>query len=172
MKIGIISDTHDHLNNVLKAIEIFRKHEVQTVLHAGDMISPSTAQLFSELAGVRFIAVFGNCDIKRSILRSTVQSFGGEIHEGMYQGRLDGKTVCMAHEPRAIQQTAESGQYDLVVYGHTHRNDIRRVGKTLIVNPGEATHSKTGLGQVLVLDTADPSTGSGQALSLAVEPLT
>src|SRR5512146_2061905 len=98
MKIGIVSDTHDHYDNVLKAIEVFRKHGVQTVLHAGDMITATTAQLFSELAGVRFIAVFGNCDLDRNLLRSTVESFGGEIHEGVYQGRVDGKTVCMAHE--------------------------------------------------------------------------
>jgi putative phosphoesterase len=97
-------------------------------------------------------------------LQATVESFGGEIHEGDYQGRLDGKMVCMAHTPVAIRRAAESGQYDLIVYGHTHHDDIRQVGKTLIVNPGEATDSKTGFGQIVILDTAD--------LSLAVEPLT
>ncbi len=164
MKIGIISDTHDHYDNVLKAIEVFRKYQVQTVLHAGDMITATAAQMFSELAGVRFIAVFGNCDLDRSALRSTVEGFGGEIHEGVYQGRVDGKMLCMAHAPEALRQNAESGQFDLIVYGHTHRDDIRQIGNTLIVNPGEATDAKTGLGQVVVLDTAD--------LSLAIEPLT
>ncbi len=164
MRIGIVSDTHDHHQNVLKAIEIFRKHEVQAVLHAGDMITATTAQLFSELTGVRFIAVFGNCDTDRHTLRSTVESFGGEIHEGVFRGPVDGKMVCMAHTPHGVQQSAESGRYDLVIYGHTHRDDIRQIGKTMIVNPGEATDSKTGLGQVIVLDTAD--------LSVAIEPLT
>jgi uncharacterized protein len=163
MKIGIISDTHDHHRNVLKAIEIFRKHAVQTVLHAGDMISASTAQLFAELTGVRFIAVFGNMDVNRHELQATIESFGGEIHEGTFQGRLDSLMVCMAHAPVAIQKAAETGQCDLIVYGHTHHDDIRQVGKTLIVNPGEATDSKTGLGQVAILDTAD--------LSVDIEPL-
>jgi putative phosphoesterase len=164
MKIGIISDTHDHYGNVVKAIEIFRKHEVRVVLHAGDMVSASTAQLFSELAGVRFIAVFGNCDVDRSGLRSAVEGFGGEIHDGAYQSQVDDRAVCMAHTPRALQQAAEGGQYDLLVYGHTHRDDVRQVGKTLVVNPGEATDTRTGFGQVLVLDTTD--------LSLDIEPLT
>jgi uncharacterized protein len=172
MKIGIISDTHDHHGNVVKAIEIFRKHAVEAVLHAGDMISAPTAQLFAELGGVRFIAAFGNCDINRGILKSTVEGFGGEIHEGLFQGRLDGKTVWMAHAPHGVQQAAESGQCDLIVYGHTHRDDIRQVGKTLIVNPGEATDSKTGMGQIVILDTADPWAGSDQVLSVAIEPLT
>ncbi len=164
MKIGIISDTHDHYDNVAKAIEIFRKRAVEAVLHAGDMISAPTAQLFSELKGVRFVAVFGNCDIDRHLLRATVKGFGGEIYDTAFQGRLDGKTVCMAHVPQAVQQIAESGEYDLVIYGHTHRDDIRQVGKTLVLNPGEATDSRTGLGQVLILDTAD--------LSCDIEPLT
>jgi putative phosphoesterase len=164
MKIGIISDTHDHYDNVVKAIEVFRKCAVETVLHAGDMISAPTAQLFSGLKGVRFIAVFGNCDIDRHLLRSTVEGFGGEIHEAAFQGRLDGKTVCMAHTPQGVRQSAESGEYDLVVYGHTHRDDIQQVGTTLILNPGEATDTRTGLGQVLILDTGD--------LSLDIEPLT
>jgi uncharacterized protein len=164
MKIGIISDTHDHYDNVAKAIEVFRKHAVEVVLHAGDIISAPTSQLFSELTGVRFIAVFGNCDIDRHLLRSTIEGFGGEIHDVVFQGRLDGKTVYMAHAPQTVRQAAESGEYDLVVYGHTHRDNIQQIGKTLIVNPGEATNSRTGMGQVLILDTAD--------LSVDIEPLT
>ena len=164
MKIGILSDTHDHHENVRKAIEVFRGHGVQAVLHAGDMTSACTAQLFSELAGVRFIAVFGNCDAGRGILRSTIEGFGGEVHDSTYEGRLEGVSVYMVHKPHAVQRVAESGQYDLIVYGHTHRDDIRRVGKTLIVNPGETTDTKTDLGQVLILDTA--------GLSLVTEPLT
>jgi uncharacterized protein len=164
MKIGIISDTHDHYDNVAKAIEVFRKHAVQTILHAGDMISAPTAQLFSELTGVQFIAVFGNCDIDRHLLRSTIEGFGGVIHDLSYQGRLDGRTVFMAHVPQAVRQAAESGEFDLVVYGHTHRDDIQQIGKTLAVNPGEATNSRTGMGQVLILDTAD--------MSVDIEPLT
>jgi putative phosphoesterase len=163
MKIGIISDTHDHHRNVSKAIEIFRTQAVQTILHAGDMISASTAQLFAGLTGVRFIAVFGNMDVNRRELQATVESFGGEIHQGAYEGRLDGIGVCMAHIPVAIHKAAEAGRHDLIVYGHTHHDDIRQVGKTLIINPGEATDSRTG-GQVVILDTAD--------LSVAIQPLT
>jgi putative phosphoesterase len=164
MKIGIIADTHDHHRNVLKAIEIFRKHAVEAVLHAGDIVSADTARLFSQLTGARFIAVFGNCDSNRGITRAAIEGFGGEIHDGIYEGRLHGKSVHMAHFPHAVQQAAESGQYDLIVYGHTHHDDIRQIGKTLIVNPGEATDSRTGFGQVVILDAAD--------LSVAIEPLT
>ena len=40
MKIGIISDSHDDVNNVNRAIGIFEQNNVKIVIHAGDIISP------------------------------------------------------------------------------------------------------------------------------------
>ena len=40
MKIGIISDTHDDVDNTNKAIDIFKENDVKAVIHAGDIISP------------------------------------------------------------------------------------------------------------------------------------
>ena len=41
------------------------------------------------------------------------------------------------HEHHIIDALADSGHFDLVIYGHTHKPDIRKVRNTLIVNPGE-----------------------------------
>jgi hypothetical protein len=41
------------------------------------------------------------------------------------------------HEHYVIEALADSGHYDLVVYGHTHKSDLRKVKDTLVVNPGE-----------------------------------
>ena len=49
MKIGIISDSHDHHENVLRAIEIFNDQGVEYVLHGGDIVSPFTAKAFAGL---------------------------------------------------------------------------------------------------------------------------
>jgi predicted phosphodiesterase len=38
MKIGIISDTHDDIENVQKAIEIFNAEGVNYAIHAGDYV--------------------------------------------------------------------------------------------------------------------------------------
>ena len=56
MKIGILSDTHDAHENVLKAIKIFNEHKVSYVFHAGDMVSPFTARAFADVAPAKFIA--------------------------------------------------------------------------------------------------------------------
>jgi putative phosphoesterase len=152
MHIGIISDTHNYHHHVRRAIEIFRAQGVSCILHAGDITACSTASLLAELSGSRLIAVFGNCDTERMSLRSTIEALGGEAHDRTYDGQVDGKAIYMTHIPHGINQVVAGGTYDLVIYGHTHRQDIRRVGKTLIVNPGAE--------QAVIVDLADMSTTS------------
>ena len=53
-----------------------------------------------------------------------------------------------------------SGKYDLVIYGHTHKQDIRKVGDTLVINPGETTDWITGKSNVVVLNLDDMSVES------------
>jgi uncharacterized protein len=47
--IGIISDSHDNLEAIRKAVEFFNNNDVKAVLHAGDLVSPFTARAFKEL---------------------------------------------------------------------------------------------------------------------------
>lgn len=157
MQIGIISDTHDHHRHTLRAIEIFNEHGVDYVLHAGDIAAPFTAKAFAELRRARFIAVFGNNEGEKLLLKSTVEDFGGEIHEYCYKGELAGRKIYMTHTNHNVQEVAASQRYDLLIYGHTHRPDVRQVGKTLVINPGEATDWITGSSQIVVLDLADMS---------------
>ena len=160
MRIGILSDTHDNHRSVRRAIDIFYEQGVEYVLHAGDMTQSSTASLFAELRGRRFIAVMGNCDADRLSLRSAIEAFGGDIYESCFDGQIDDKAVYMAHIPHSVKRAIDSQAYDLVVYGHTHRPDIHRVGKTLIVNPGATRSWMTEVGHVLIVDLSDMSATS------------
>jgi hypothetical protein len=153
VKIGIISDSHDHHANVLKAVEIFKNEQVQYILHAGDIVSPFTAKAFGEVKNARFIAVFGNNDGEKPVLKSTIESFGGEIHRDPYRGKIAGKKIFMTHKPGILDEAIAGGKYDLIVYGHTHFRDIRTVGETLIINPGESTDWLSGKGRLIILDT-------------------
>lgn len=157
MKIAIISDTHDHHQNVLKAIEIFNASAVQYILHAGDMVSPFTAKAFGNVKGAKLINVFGNCDGEKEYLKTTIEQIGGENFEKVYKGQIAGRKIFMTHKPDNIDRAIESGEYDLVIYGHTHKQDIRRAGQTLIINPGETTDWITGESFVVVLDLDDMS---------------
>ena len=157
MKIGIISDTHDHQGNVVRAVEVFNEHKVGCVLHAGDMTSADTAGKFAAVDGAEFVAVFGNCDSDRVQLQRIIENFGGEIYDPSYDGQVDGKAVFMAHRPDMVSGAIGSGKYDLVVYGHTHQYEVHRDGETLIVNPGSAMSRVVGKASVVVMELDDMS---------------
>lgn len=157
MRIGIISDTHDDQRHVRQAIEIFKAQGLECVLHAGDITGPSTISLFAELPGCRVIAVCGNCDSERLSLQAAIEAIGGEIHDRTYTGEIDGRAIYMTHVPHGIEPVIRSGKHDLVVYGHTHRQDVHRVGQTLVVNPG-AARNWVGTAEVVIVDLADMTT--------------
>lgn len=138
MKVGIITDTHDKQTLLKKAIEVFAEHHVDCVLHAGDITSPSSVQALAEIDHAGFIGVFGNCDSDKSALESVVSSHRGEIHRGVYRGSIGEKKLLMAHDPCALGDMPITGDFDLIVYGHTHVQDIRRDGNTLVINPGQS----------------------------------
>jgi len=49
MLIGLISDTHDNLPQIEKAINYLNTADVKLVLHAGDYCAPFTITKFKEL---------------------------------------------------------------------------------------------------------------------------
>ncbi|MCP4263115.1 MAG: YfcE family phosphodiesterase [Planctomycetes bacterium] len=138
MKVGIITDTHDQQALLTKAIEVFTEHHVGCILHAGDITSLSTAYALASIDHIKFIGVFGNCDFDKSSLEGVVRGQQGEIHRGAYKGNIQDKKLLMAHEPRNLGNMPIPGDYDLIVYGHTHVQDIHRQGNTLIINPGQS----------------------------------
>lgn len=149
MLIGVISDTHDNLFNLRKVLEIFRAQGVELVFHAGDFVSPFTAGPFRE-AGLRVIGVFGNNDGDKLYLRERFQGIG-ELHHGPHELELSGRRILLMHEPRALEALVASGRYDLVVYGHTHRPELR-AGSPLVVNPGELGGWLTGRASYALVD--------------------
>ncbi len=134
MLIGIVSDTHDHMDRLRAALRRFVEAGVNVVLHAGDFVSPFMAIPFQE-TGLRVIGVFGNNDGDKLFLRERFQGVG-ELNFGPYEVELGGRRLVLMHEPRALEALVSSGKYDLIVYGHTHEVDLRE-GGPLVVNPGE-----------------------------------
>jgi len=149
MALGIISDTHDDMEQIRKAVEIFNARGVSHVLHAGDLVSPFT---FDFLAGLQcpFTGIFGNNDGDRLLLS---KRSGGNIHAQPLALELEGVKIALVHEPLAVEALARCGLYDLVIYGHTHAPDVRRAESALVINPGKAARLHKGRSTLAVLDT-------------------
>ena len=58
----------------------------------------------------------------------------------------------MLHKEALINALAESQKYKINIYGHTHRVDLRRSGKTLIINPGKCGGCLTGKSTIALLN--------------------
>jgi len=152
MLIGLISDTHENMPLIAQAVKCLNDAGVNLVLHAGDLISPITAKEFKKLNS-RMIAVFGNNDGERDMWRERIRDWG-EIYDN-FETVAEGCRILMMHVPIHLEELAASQCYDVIVYGHTHRVDERRVGKTLIINPGECGGWLTGKSTLALLDLPD-----------------
>jgi len=150
MKIGIISDTHDNLPRIKKAVTFFNQEKVDLVLHAGDFVSPFTALEFKNL-NCPLKGVFGNNDGDKLYLQEKFKVIG-ELYPVPYIVKINNKNVIMLHKEKLIDALAESQRYDVIIYGHTHRSDLRKIGKTLIINPGECGGWLTGKSTIVLLD--------------------
>ncbi|NWF98493.1 MAG: metallophosphoesterase [Nitrospirae bacterium] len=133
MLIGIMSDTHDNQVLTQKAIELFNSLKTELVIHAGDYTSPFTLKLFKNLK-CRFSGIFGNNDGDKLLLQERAS---GNLHNQPYIFTLFDKKFVVIHEHHLVDALADSGHYDIVIYGHTHEAEIRKSRKALIINPGE-----------------------------------
>ena len=148
MTVGIISDTHDDMEAIKKAVDIFNNRGVSHVIHAGDFISPFTFEVFGDLK-CPLIGIFGNNDGDKYLLNEKSQ---GSIYPQPHIFTLYGKNVIVIHEHLLADALAESNRFDIVIYGHSHEPDVRKVKDTLVINPGKAARLHKGTSTLVLLD--------------------
>lgn len=147
MKVGILSDSHDNLSAIGKAVSVFNDAGVGLVIHAGDLIAPFVSEPLKYLK-MDFVAVYGNNDGERFGLHT---AFGGRIHRPPHQIEVVGRRILILHEPDNLDALAASGKFDGIIYGHTHQVDVRK-RPTQVINPGECGGWVTGRRTVAIWD--------------------
>lgn len=135
MLLGVVSDTHGHVENAQRAVRMLESFSVDQVLHCGDIGSDEIPRLFSRWP-THF--VFGNVDYNHAELRSAIKQAKLKCLERFGQLELAGRKVVVLHsdDAKLFQTTISSGQYDLICYGHTHVAKQEMIGTTLVLNPG------------------------------------
>ncbi len=153
--IGIMSDSHDNLDAIRRAVKIFNKGDLELVIHAGDLISPFTALEFQKL-DPELVAIYGNNDGERAGLKNAYKEIC--ILDDFKEISVEGWKFSIIHgtNPSIVDSLARSGKYDVVVRGHTHKLEILN-GKTMVINPGEVCGYVTSEKTVVLLDTDDLS---------------
>jgi len=151
VKVGIVSDSHDHRGAAEGALLLFRAEGVGMVLHLGDVCSPAVLAAFGNPA-IPFLGVFGNNDSDRDGLQ---EATGGAFRQGPRIETVDGRKILLAHSFDQLREELNGrGRFDLVLFGHTHRPLTMHVGKALVVNPGESCGLLRGKSTCAIVDLA------------------
>lgn len=149
MKAGILSDSHDQRICAEGALALFRTEGVGVILHLGDVCRPDTLAAFRG-GGIPLIGVYGNNDADREGLQAVS---GNAFHPGPHMPEVGGRKILMAHAFDELQkEIGEGGKFDLILFGHTHRPLTMRIGRALILNPGEACGFLSGKPTCAVID--------------------
>ncbi|MBF0214505.1 MAG: YfcE family phosphodiesterase [Magnetococcales bacterium] len=163
MKIGIVSDSHDHLEHLARALTWFRERGVSRILHAGDMVCPAT---ILRMSGFDVAGVYGNNDGERAGLQRAFAAIGGRLEGDFLEldapGGLGRIALYHGTSGRIRDSLIGSGAYRVVITGHTHKPVNRQEGDTLVLNPG----SLHGFGQGATVMIYDDATHAAELLEL------
>lgn len=144
MKIGVISDTHDHLDPKVPAFFAGVEH----ILHAGDIGLPWLILQLENIAPVT--AVMGNTDSGANFKEMEIIELGGR--KFLIHHIVDVCSPAAQLKRRIIRENP-----DVVVFGHTHKPFSERIEKTLYFNPGYAGKSRFGLARTVAILHCDES---------------
>jgi putative phosphoesterase len=148
--IGIMADSHDNLRALKKAVRLMNEEGCSLVIHAGDFVAPFAARELQRL-NCPVKAVFGNCDGEKQGLEKAFRSLG-EIKEAPLTFKHNDLHFLVMHLNFSLEPYLSSGEYDVLVFAHTHESEIRKEEKTLLVNPGETGGWLSGKSTVALLD--------------------
>ena len=148
--IGIMADSHDNVQFIKQAVRLFKEAGCSLVIHAGDFVAPFAAQELANLA-CPVKAVFGNCDGEKKGLEKVLHSFG-EIKKAPLVFNHENLNFLVTHIPAAQRSYLASEKHNVIIFAHTHKPELRREKKSLVINPGEAGGWVSGKSTVALLD--------------------
>ncbi len=151
MLIGVVSDSHDHVRLLTRALELFAERKVEAILHAGDYVAPFAARLLADpvlTAGKRVYAVYGNNDGERAGLKALLP----QLVDGPLHLELGGRSIVLHHYVEWIDRAALVDA-EIVISGHTHEIVRDTRDGIFYLNPGECCGILTGRPTAAVLDT-------------------
>jgi putative phosphoesterase len=180
VKFGIVSDIHCNAAGLERALALMG--DIDELICLGDSIweyrfSNEVAQILRDRATHTIVGNHEECFFGPLGERARARSGNDrDLMDWMaaqpHRIELDcaGKRLLLVHstpwEPRGdyvLPESAELARFaeaeaDFVLYGHTHRQVVKRFGAVLVVNPGSAGDARDhGNGRLLscaVLDTA------------------
>jgi putative phosphoesterase len=143
MRVGVMADTHDRVPAVADLLERLAQKGVSMVMHAGDYCSPFCLAPFHQ-RGTALLGV--------TLSAYAARGMGTEIYESPHSFDVGGKRILLVHEIGEVNARSIE-QHDFVIHGSSHLQSKKKVGNTLVINPGEACGWIHGKCTAAILDT-------------------
>jgi len=133
MKIGVVSDSHGHIENLRRALRALLERGIQVFCHLGDDYEDMRALEAGTLAVVQVPGVFSSYYRDPAVPNRVLRSWGGKRfllthtkvrHENDLRGDPD---------PREL---VAKGEVDGILYGHSHTPEVLAEQGVLFLNPG------------------------------------
>ena len=153
MKIAVISDTHDAIFSTQDVLKMIAAEGIDTIIHCGDMCSTYIAEQFQDFCVYH---AWGNNDIDTVGLQLALRECKpGSQSDRWIRCSFDGKLIGAVHDryDRYFANMLDSGLFNYIFVGHTHRKSDEMVGTTRVINPGAIGGAHRGQRGFVILDT-------------------
>ena len=170
MKIGIISDTHNQISLIQKALGVFKDEKVEMIIHAGDMDLANMLEEFKNIEAPIKMAL-GNIDQEPELFLEKAKNFGLDfVLNSFLDFNINGKSFYVFHGnvlgnlSNVIDILVSSKKYDVVIHGHTHRPRNEIIDGVLVLNPGSLQPLSVGVKPSIAI--YDTDTGEARIVEL------
>lgn len=142
MNIAIISDTHDNLPNLKKVLDYCQKNEIEKIIHCGDLATLETLDFLNDNFAGEIFFTFGNMDDGHvaNDLQNKTQHKHTQIFPDFGHLEIADKHVAFVHYPEVAKQLCETGKYNFVFHGHTHKPWTEVINNCTLLNPGNVAN--------------------------------
>lgn len=138
MLVAVMSDCHDHVQNLSKAIAKAESLGCSELIYLGDLISPFALEELVKFSGKVYWSLSPQDKNEATQSKIRKENYPNlQVFDDVGSIEIDKKKIAFVHIPSELDKLAGSGKYDAVFYGHMHAPKVEARGKTLYANPGE-----------------------------------
>jgi putative phosphoesterase len=158
MLIAVLSESHDNIWNLGKALAMIEEIEAEMLIHCGDYCAPFVLAELAKFKGPVH-GVFGNVDGDKFLMANMANKQFSNImlHGDIGELDIDCLKLAFTHSPKVARGLAASGEFEAVFYGHTHERAAEEFGGCKLVNPGEVM-GRINRPSFCIFDTAQKQT--------------
>lgn len=142
MNIAIISDIHDNIPNLKKVLDYCNANGIEKIICCGDLATIETLDFLNDNFSGKIFFTFGNMD--QGHIASYPFSGNDYKHTSIFaefgEAEIENKKIAFVHYPDVAKELCESGKYDFVFHGHTHKPWTEVINNCTLLNPGNVAN--------------------------------